>query len=117
MRLPLAAGGASYEAPSSSSPEQAPAPMAWTPMRASALAPAAGAGSGLRSFGLKRLREGEAPSAPGTPLLQAGLASEAGRRTRQRSDKVGSLSSSKSQPFELAPCLHQDKHSTVSHDV
>ena len=103
MRLPLAAGGASYEAPSSSSPEQAPPPMAWTPMRSSALAPATGAGRGLRSFGLKRLREGEAPGTPGTPLLQAGLASEAERRTRQRSDKVGSLLSSKSRPFELNP--------------
>ena len=83
--MPLAADN-SNEVPSSSAPQQEPAPLAWTPMRAQAMTPQTG---GLRGFGLKRMREGEGtPGTPGTPLLQAGQASEAVRRIRQRSDKV-----------------------------
>ena len=58
-------------------------------MRAQAMTPQTG---GLRGFGLKRVREGEGtPGTPGTPLLQAGQQSDAVRRIRQRSDKVGAL--------------------------
>ncbi len=85
VKLPLAADS-NNEVPSSSAPQQEPAPLAWTPMRAQAMTPQTG---GLRGFGLKRMREGEGtPGTPGTPLLQAGQASEAVRRIRQRSDKV-----------------------------
>ena len=84
VRLPLAAD--SQEGPPSSTTQHEPAPLAWTPMRAQAMTPQTG---GLRGFGLKRMREGEGTlGAPGTPLLQAGQASDAVRRTRQRSDKV-----------------------------
>jgi len=54
-------------------------------MRAQTMTPQTG---GFRGFGLKRMREGDGEGLPGTPLLQAGQASEAYRRTRQRSDKV-----------------------------
>lgn len=81
MRL-LPAGGSGELAPGS--PEEPEAtPLAWTPMRGSAMTPQAGRPLG---FGLKRLREGE--GTPGTPLLAAGHASEAARRIRQRGDQV-----------------------------
>ena len=84
VRLPLAVN--SSEIPSSSAPQHEPAPLAWTPMRAQAMTPQT---RGFRGFGVKRMREGEGtPGTLGTPLLQAGQASEAVRRTRQRSDKV-----------------------------
>ena len=75
----------SNEVPFASTPQQEPTPLTWTPMRAQTMTPQTG---GFRGFGLKRMREGDGEGLPGTPLLQAGQASEAYRRTRQRSDKV-----------------------------
>lgn len=83
MRMPLAWD--SNEVPFASTPQQEPTPLTWTPMRAQTMTPQTG---GFRGFGLKRMREGDGEGPPGTPLLQAGQASEAYRVTRQRSDKV-----------------------------
>jgi hypothetical protein len=100
-----AAGSAATPAGSSSSPapDQAPtpAPLTWTPMRSSQahlgmqprVSPSSlrssGGGFGGFGAGLKRGRGAE-----GTPLLGAGLAGDAERRTRQRGEQVCSAASS-----------------------